>query len=476
MQNTVLVIDDEETITEFIGDSLLGEGYLVEVANNGKDGIDLAKKLSPDIIILDFMLPDMDGISVLKNLKAFDENVQVIMLTGYNSAKTAIEAIRLGAVDYITKPFDMEELKLTLAKSVEQSKLRNQVKYLKENTSRKFTGSGIVLCVSEPMQAVYKLATQVAATNDTTVLIYGESGVGKEHVAQFIHLNSARQAKEFVELNCAAIPDNLLESELFGYEPGAFTDARSKKLGLFEFADNGTIFLDEIGDMPLQTQAKVLKVLETKSFRRVGGLRDIKSDVRIVTATNKNLADEVRKGTFRQDLYYRLNVVALPVPPLRERHADIRQMAAYFVEIYAKNFRKKTDLSPDAMRVLLAAPWNGNVRELKNVIERAMIVVPNGTSIQPEHLNMYISSAAAPPPVTSVAEPQSKNAFIIDTNLDDPSKNFSLKGVVEQVERAFIERALSQSNGNQQRAAKILGIERHVLRYHLKKYGIQENP
>jgi two-component system response regulator AtoC len=472
---SILVVDDEHSVAEFIKEVLTEEGYLVEMAHNGRDALSIVKKFSPDIVILDFMMPDMNGLQVLAELKAFDESIQVLMLTAYNSVPTAIEAIRQGAADYILKPFDLEAFKLAVAKLVEKIALKHQVRYLQETFAKRAIKSEFVLCPSPQMSKVYELASQVAQTNNTTVLILGESGVGKEHVAQFIHLQSVRKSKPFVELNCAAIPDNLLESELFGHEPGAFTDARSKKIGLLEYADGGTLFLDEIADMPLTMQAKVLKVMETKSFRRIGGLKELKTDVRIVAATNRDLALAIEKGQFREDLYYRLQVLPIVIPPLRERPEDITHLASFFLNIFSQAMRKRLTLSDSALKALLSYKWRGNVRELKNVIERAVIIASSDAVIQPEHLGL----PADVPALAASAKPLAPELPVVaDThNSSTPAikfpDNFSLKAYLESIEREHILAALAQAHGNQLRAAKLLGIERHVLRYQMKRLGIE---
>jgi two-component system response regulator AtoC len=472
---SILVVDDEHSVAEFIKEVLTEEGYLVEMAHNGRDALSIVKKFSPDIVILDFMMPDMNGLQVLAELKAFDESIQVLMLTAYNSVPTAIEAIRQGAADYILKPFDLEAFKLAVAKLVEKIALKHQVRYLQETFAKRAIKSEFVLCPSPQMSKVYELASQVAQTNNTTVLILGESGVGKEHVAQFIHLQSVRKSKPFVELNCAAIPDNLLESELFGHEPGAFTDARSKKIGLLEYADGGTLFLDEIGDMPLTMQAKVLKVMETKSFRRVGGLKEIKTDVRIIAATNKDLALAIEKGQFREDLYYRLQVMPIVIPPLRERAEDITHLASFFLNLFSQTMRKRLTFSDSALKALLSYKWKGNVRELKNVVERAAIITPSDGIIQPEHLGLAVDvetpTVSAPPFAHALSPVNEAHADAVPA-VKFPD-NFSLKAYLERIEREHILAALAQTRGNQLRAAKLLGIERHVLRYQMKRLGIE---
>lgn len=467
--HTILVVDDEVVLAEFIKDALSLAGYQVDVALSGGEALAIARKTFPDIVLLDYYLPDMNGLDVLKKLRENDESVQVLMLTGFNDVPTAFEAMRSGAADYILKPFDIEMLKLCVSRISEKIALRNQIRVLTKETARRYGESEFILCPSPKMTKVYELAAQVAQTNDTTALILGESGSGKEHVAKFIHYSSMRRAKPFVDINCAAIPENLLEAELFGYEPGAFTDARSKKIGLFEYADGGTLFLDEIGDMPLATQAKILKLIETKTFRRVGGLRDMKSDVRIIAATNKDLALAIEEGKFREDLYYRLQVVPIELPPLRERPEDILQLADFFLTNFCQTMRKRLEFSDEAYQVLLGYSWKGNVRELKNVVERAVIVAPNGEKIRPEHFALEIRKRHAP---TSDAAPAKERATKEDLPLE-PNANFCLRDYLDSIERKFILEALQKTEGNQLRAAKLLGIERHVLRYQMKKLGIQ---
>ncbi len=468
---TVLVVDDEPILSEFITEALSDEGYHIEIASDGASALELARKSSPDIVLLDYHLPDMNGIEVLKTLREIDEGVQVLMVTGHNDVKTAFEAIHNGATDYILKPFEVDALRLAVSKVAEKISLRNQIRVLSKETLRRYTESEFILCPSPKMTKVYELAAQVAQTNDTTVLILGESGAGKEHIAKFIHHSSARKSKPFVEINCAAIPENLLEAELFGYEPGAFTDARSKKIGLFEYADGGTLFLDEIGDMPLATQAKVLKLIETKSFRRVGGLRDMKSDVRIVAATNKDLALAIEEGKFREDLYYRLQVVPIELPPLRERPEDILQLADFFLKNFCQSMRKRLEFSEDALSAMLSYSWKGNVRELKNVIERAVIITPNGEKIQPQHLSLGVSKKPAPASPTPAATAQPA-APPPSEPLPASQPGFCLSEYLNNLERQYILDALHKTDGNQLRAAKLLGIERHVLRYQMKKLGI----
>ncbi|MFQ3598327.1 MAG: sigma-54 dependent transcriptional regulator [Chloroherpetonaceae bacterium] len=467
--HTILVVDDEPLLVEFIEESLSCEGYHVETASDGASALEIARQSFPDIVLLDYHLPDMSGIDVLKKLREHDDGVQVLMLTGFNDVRTAFDAIRHGAADYILKPFELDALKLSIAKVAEKISLRNQIRILSKETLRRYTESEFILCPSPKMTKVYELAAQVAQTNDTTVLILGESGSGKEHIAKFVHHSSARKSKPFVEINCAAIPENLLEAELFGYEPGAFTDARSKKIGLFEYADGGTLFLDEIGDMPLATQAKVLKLIETKTFRRVGGLRDMKSDVRIVAATNRDLARLIDEGKFREDLYYRLQVVPIELPPLRERPEDILQLADFFLKNFCQTMRKRLEFSDEAFATMLGYGWKGNVRELKNVIERAVIITPNAEKIMPHHLALDSRRKVAAPMLSSKP---AADGMIREEPSHQPNLPFSLREHLDNIERKYILDALQKTDGNQLRAAKLLGIERHVLRYQMKKLGI----
>lgn len=471
--NTVLVVDDEEMIAEFIQEALTDEGYSVETAFSGKDAIVIAQKSFPDIVLLDYNLPDMNGVEILMKLRQIDESVQVLMVTGLNDVRTAFEAMRQGAVDYILKPFELDGLKLSVAKISEKIALRNQIRFLQQETKKRYGESEFILCPSPKMTKVYELAAQIAQTNDTTTLILGESGSGKEHIAKFVHYSSARKSKPFVELNCAAIPENLLEAELFGYEPGAFTDARSKKIGLFEYADGGTLFLDEIGDMPLATQAKVLKLIETKIFRRVGGLRDFKCDVRVIAATNKDLALAIDEGKFREDLYYRLQVVPIELPPLRERPEDVLQLSDFFLTNFCQAMRKKLEFSVEASEAMMTYNWKGNVRELKNVIERAVIITPNGEQIKSAHLAL---GAKRKNLVVSNQSTEKNDSIFKDEIVTETKQNghdFSLREHLDNIERKYIIDALSKTEGNQLRAAKLLGIERHVLRYQIKKLGIE---
>ena len=367
----ILVIDDEKLLRWSLEQNLSRDGYQVITAEKGLDGLTAFREESPDITLLDIHLPDVSGITVLEGLKELNKDAVVIMITAFGDVQTAVKTIKLGAHDFVEKPFNMDKLKIIITKALETCSLRKEVSQFRSQLSSRYGFDGII-GQSAPIKKILGLLEKVARSDATTVLLQGESGSGKDLVAKVIHYQSARMEKPFIEINCTALPENLIESELFGYEKGAFTDARSMKKGLFELADRGTIYLDEIADMRLSTQAKLLKVIENKSFKRVGGIKDIEVDLRIIAATNKMLDEEVKKGNFREDLYYRLKVVPIYLPPLRERKEDILLLARYFIDTFNREFRKNVDgLSRETEMLFTEYEWPGNVRELKNVIERA---------------------------------------------------------------------------------------------------------
>ncbi|AEF93445.1 two component, sigma54 specific, transcriptional regulator, Fis family [Desulfotomaculum nigrificans CO-1-SRB] len=443
----VLVIDDEERMCWALERALSHEGYQVITTTRGVQGVSLAQEMDPSIVVLDLKMPDLDGIEVLRKIKDFNPNIPVIMITAHGTIETAIEAMKIGATDYITKPFKLEELKVVIKQALHVNQLENQVEFYRKELSKKY---GKMIGQSDCMKEVSLLIRQVAKTN-ATVLITGESGTGKEVAAVEIHQNSNRADKPFVAVNCAALPEQLLESELFGHEKGAFTGALHKKKGRFEIADKGTIFLDEIGEMPISMQVKLLRVLQERSFERLGGTETITVDVRIIAATNSDLAAAIAKGTFREDLYYRLNVMRINLPPLRERKEDIPLLVNHFLSKFDPSHSKK--ISSDAMKILSRYNWPGNIRELQNVIERALIVC-QGTEIQPVHLPREL--------LDSVEENQ-----LPVLNL--PENGFSL----EELEKQLIIKALEKHNFNQTRAAQFLGISRATLLYRMQKYGIK---
>ncbi len=456
MEISILIIEDDTFFNKFLTDCLRDKGYRVHAVATGSEGLQMVQNMRPDLVLLDLMLPDVSGLEVLEKIRESYETPQVIMLTGFGSIETAIEAIKLGASDYLTKPIREDELILSIKKNLKHLDLIREIEYLKEVDRKKFNFNYLV-GRSPKMNEVYRLALFVAQSDTATVLIEGESGTGKEYLARFIHYRSARGDEPFVEINCAAIPENLMETELFGYEPGAFTDARVRKRGQFELASKGTVFLDEIGEMSVHLQAKLLRFLDTMTYKRVGGTTDIKLDTRVIAATNKDLDRAVENGEFRKDLYFRLKVMHLKLPNLRERREDIELFAAVFLEDYSKNLKKKiTGISEPAMEWLNSYHWPGNIRELKNIIERAVIVA-DGPTINTKHLSIDSQGKASPgalvPPII-------------------PEEGVDFKEIVDRVSYELITKALNQTGGNRSQAARLLSIPRQVLLYQMKKLGL----
>jgi len=452
----ILIIDDEEFITKSLGRHLHKEGCEIYTASSGEEGIEIFKSDSPDIVLLDLNMPGIGGIDTLKELRKMNSDAIVIIITAHGDIETAVSAIKLGAYDFVEKPFELDRISVVISKAIETAHLKREVSYLREEKYDTYSFNNIV-GVSSGMKESITLAKKVAASDANTILIQGESGTGKSLMARAIHYNSNRASEPFVEVTCTAIPEALIESELFGHERGAFTDAKAAKKGLFEFASGGTIYLDEIGDIKMSTQAKLLRALEEKTFKRVGGLKDIKVNVRIVATTNKeDLENAVREGTFRADLYYRLKVLPIYILPLRERKEDIIPLAMHHIERFNKEFKKNvTGISPEASQLLLNYAWHGNARELRNVIER-IFILENTEIIQAEHL---------PPEVISFATEASPGN---GSSLDMPPQGLSLK----DVERDLISKALDKVDGNQTKAAKLLGISRDALRYKMQKFGL----
>jgi DNA-binding NtrC family response regulator len=455
LKEKILIADDERLIRLSLEKGLADQDYLVISAETGKAALRLVEMESPDLVLLDLKLPDLHGIEVLKHLRELDKNLPVLIITAYGSIDTAIQAIRLGAYDYITKPFDLEAILLSVRQALEASQLKKEVTYFRTKENVRF-GLHRIIGQSLAMQEVRKRIQQIAQSEASTVLLEGESGTGKDLVARTIHTKSARANQPFIEINCSAIPEPLIESELFGHEQGAFTDAKSRKAGVLELANRGTLYLDEIGDMKPFLQSKLLSVIENKQFRRLGGLKDLSVDVRFIAATNRNLAAAVEKGDFRQDLFYRLKVFPITLPSLRGRMSDLPQLIEFFICELQKEFKKKIQkVSPEVQGVLTNYHWPGNVRELRNVLERAFILC-DGDLIELEHLppellgpSLLFSQAGASP-------------FIL------PPQGVSL----ELVERDLMRQALEMSKGNQMQAAKLLRISRDVLRYRMKKFGL----
>jgi DNA-binding NtrC family response regulator len=454
MKKRILLVDDEAGIRASLK-VVLEPAYETLGASTAQEGLDLFRRESPHLVLLDVVMPGMDGLALLKMIREEDARVPVIMLTGTKTVKTAVEAMKLGAADYLSKPFDVEELRLIVAKTLETGELEREVLQLRAQLAKRYAFHNLI-GKSPAMQDIYSKIEQVADTK-TTVLITGESGTGKELVARALHYNSARRERPFIALNSAALPETLIESELFGHEKGSFTDAQSRRIGQFELANGGTLFLDEIGDLSPATQAKLLRVLQEREFTRVGGTQPIKVDVRIITATNKHLDDLVKREAFREDLYYRINVVVLHLPPLRDRREDIPLLAQHILAKRAEGGgRPAQEFTKEALELLTAYSWPGNVRELENVIEQALIW-SRGKPIEREHLpaGLVQASLRSEPP-----------------GADLPPGQVSLEKSVLEFERKMILDALQRTGYVQTRAAALLGISRRMLKYRMDALGI----
>jgi two-component system, NtrC family, response regulator PilR len=458
LEDKILVVDDEQSMREFLDIMLKKEGYKVSLASNGEEVLKTIDKDIFDLVLLDIRMPRMDGITVLKKIKAASPETIVIMITAYASADTAIKAMKEGAYDYVTKPFKVDEIKLIIKNALEKKHLQNENTLLKQVVRDRYVFDNIV-GQSPKMLALYEVLEKVAPTK-TNVLITGESGTGKELVAKAIHYNSPRKEKPFVTLNCGAIPETLIESELFGHMKGAFTDAIATKKGLFEVADEGTIFLDEISELPLMMQVKLLRVLQDREFKRLGGTEDIRVDVRIIAATNKDLERAVKEKRFREDLYYRLNVIQVKLPSLRERREDIPLLATHFLKRYSQELNKNiASISPGALQLLLNYEYPGNVRELQNIIERA-VALGTESELTPQNLRSYLD------------EQLHGRKGLID--LEIPTEGIDLEKVVEDLERTLLLKALDRTRGIKKKAAELLHINFRSMRYRLEKYGLND--
>lgn len=439
----VLIVDDEEGIRESLS-QIIEDDYDAVTAASGEEAVRIAKETAPDLVLLDIWMNGMDGIETLQELKQAYPDLPVIMISGHANIENAIKATRMGAYDLLEKPLSLDKVLLTVQRALEKKSLEVENRSLRENLSKKWRLIGNSLTIKKVVDNV-----QMAGASNGRVLILGESGAGKELVAHLLHQNSPRHKGPFVEVNCAAIPQELIESELFGHEKGSFTGAFERKQGKFELADKGTLFLDEIGDMSLQTQAKVLRVIETQEFQRVGGSKNIKVDVRVISATNKDLAEEVKKGSFRDDLFFRLNVIPIRVPGLRERAEDIPALVDYFLDMFSSEYgQQKKEVSPEALQALQKYSWPGNIRELKNVLERLVIMTPSRTIS-----NVDIIAADSP-----------------------RSDYFSLTGLKEAreaFEKEFIIRKLEENSWNVSKTAELLDIERSNLHRKIKAYDIK---
>jgi DNA-binding NtrC family response regulator len=455
-QGTVLVIDDEEIMREILEALLSREGYDVRLAASGAEGLELARNLSFDAAVVDFMMPGIDGIATLEELKKLDVDLPVIMITAYASVENAIQAMKRGAFDYITKPFKNDEVLVVLHNAVERSRLVSENRALKQNLQARYHEFSNIVGRSARMREVFDLVIQ-AAPSRSTVLVSGESGTGKELFARALHTHSARADRPFITVNSGSLPPDLLESNLFGHVKGAFTGAVYPKKGLFELADKGSIFFDEIGNVPLETQSKLLRVIQEREFMRLGGVETIKVDVRIIAATNVDMRRMMEEGRFREDLYYRLHVITVNLPPLRERKDDIPLLAQHFLEKYGEeNGKPVLELAPEALDLLMDYDWPGNVRELENVIERAVVLCPGnriGVELVPENV-------------------RSSRQFQIP-QIVVPPEGISFKQVIGDFERRLIESTLEAAGGVQKKAAELLQIKPTTLNEMIKRYDIR---
>ncbi|HTA77290.1 MAG TPA: sigma-54 dependent transcriptional regulator [bacterium] len=450
--STILLVDDKSSMRKVLRQTLEGEGNTILEAEDGEKALEMIKAKHVDLIISDIKMPKLDGMSLLKMIKELDNEIVVIIMTAYATIETAVEAMKLGAYDYITKPFSTEQVKITVDKAIERQKLVYENKYLREKLNDQYNYKRII-GNSAKMQPVYELIEKVSPT-DTAVLIRGESGTGKELVAHAVHFNSRRKDKPFIKVNCAVLAEGVLESELFGHEKGSFTGAAGKRIGRFELANGGSIFLDEIGDINLSTQVKLLRVLQEKEFERVGGTEVIRADVRVIAATNKNLEEAIKKGQFREDLFFRLNVVPIIVPPLRDRREDVERLAFHFLTRYSAEANKKiTKIDKKAVDLMAKYHWPGNVRELENAIQRA-VVLADGDSIYPSNLPLDIQT------------------FHKDDSVNYLKEDAGLTEKVENYEKELIVKAMEKANHVQTKAAKLLNVNRTALIYKLKKYGL----
>jgi len=477
----ILVIEDDDTVRDVLHSFLVSRKFDVSLAENGETGLDMARAEKFDLILTDLVMPGITGMDVLKEVTTAATSVPVIVMTAFGTVQTAVEAMRNGAFDYVTKPFNLDELMIVLEKALSVSKLQKENVMLKRQLKKKYNFKGLI-GDSPSMQTVYELIEKIADT-DSTILITGESGTGKELIAKTIHYNNiSRAGGPFVPINCAAIPRDLLESELFGHEKGAFTGAISTRLGRFELAQDGTLFLDEVGELDPSLQVKLLRVLQEREFERVGGMKTIKVDVRILAATNKDLEKATKEGKFREDLYYRLNVIPLQLPPLRNRHEDIPLLTAFFVQEFCrKKKREPFSFSPQVMDCLLKYRWPGNVRELENLMERLTILV-SGPVVQladlPEKLHLTTGedseAAASPQVVTSFRTMAAKAPLPIQgSDLELDETGVDLNELVATMERNMIMKALEKAGGVRSKAAQFLGLNRTTLLEKMKKMKIE---
>jgi two-component system, NtrC family, response regulator AtoC len=452
----ILVVDDEKLIRWSVGERLARGGYEVIAAESGEEALEKLSGSTPDLMLLDVKLPGIDGLDTLQRALSMQPEMAVLMMSAHSTVDIAVEAMKHGAIDFLVKPFPFQSLDAAVERALSTSRTRRQIAAL--TSERKAQGALESIVGRSPgMEQVRSMVARLSASDATTVVIDGESGAGKEVVARAVHFESARADRPFLQVNCAALPEQLLESELFGHERGAFTDAHTQKRGLFESAEGGSVFLDEIGDLPAGGQAKLLRLLENKTFRRVGGVSELRADVRVLAATNVDLEERVAEGRFRADLFFRLNVVRIRIPPLREHPEDVPLLSANFIARFNQEMKRSVKgIAPAAMEMLQAYHWPGNVRELRNVVERAFILHASAEELRPEHL----------PPELRKAPPPKKAPEKLVPPVND-------QGIVlEDVEKKLIAEAMERASGNQSKAARLLGISRDTLRYRLKKHGM----
>jgi len=453
----ILVVDDEKLIRWSVSERLQRDGYEVLAAESGEQALELVAQSTPDLMLLDVRLPGMDGLTTLQRALGLHAELAVIMMSAHSTVDNAVEAMKIGAIDFLVKPFPFQSLDAAVQRALQNARTRRQIAALTSERRGEAASHGQLIGRSPIVEQIRGMVSRLAGSDATTVLIEGESGSGKEVVARAVHFESARAERPFLQVNCAALPEQLLESELFGHERGAFTDAHAQKKGLFESAEGGTVMLDEIGDLPPGGQAKLLRLLENKTFRRVGGVTELRADVRVLAATNVNLEERVAEGRFRADLFFRLNVVRIRMPALREHTDDVPLLVAHFVAKFNQEMKRQVKgVSPAAMDHMQAYHWPGNVRELRNVIERSFILHASADEIRPEHLPAELKKAQP------ARKPDKLVPHVPDQGL-----------VLEDVEKRLIVEAMERASGNQSKAARLLGISRDTLRYRLKKHGMQ---
>jgi len=467
----ILVVDDEPSMREMLRIVLRRDGYDVVIADNGRDAIEQLRKSNIDLLLSDIKMPDVTGVEVLRAAKDINRDIVAFMMTAYASTSTAVEAMRLGAVDYFTKPFSMDELRLKIRQHLETHRLKQENVLLKKELNTRYEFSNII-GRSEPMLDVFRMVETIARTS-STVLITGESGTGKDLVARAIHYNSLRRERPFVALNCGGVPETLLESELFGHMRGAFTGADANKKGLMEVAEGGTVFLDEIGEMTTTMQVKLLRVLQDRRFRRLGGTEEVQADIRVIAATNQDLEKLVATGRFREDLFYRINVIPMHLPPLRERREDIPLLAEHFLSKYAQLMKKPVrSVAHDSLALLQAYGWPGNVRELENVIERA-VALEQTPAILPDSLPPHIRNPRADAVSLAGADSGAATNGTSAPPLPDLGEGFNLEERGEDFYRHYIALALERAGGVQVKAAEMLGMSFRSFRYYAKKFNIR---